>query len=66
MGYRLVCLIGVAAGTLRGIVGTGSPMMLMPILVMLNGLRHASSEQSYRPIHSSVASTDSSKSARSR
>lgn len=40
-GYLLVLLVGVAAGTLSGIVGTGSSMMLMPILVIFFGPQQA-------------------------
>lgn len=36
-GYLLVLLVGILAGTLSGIVGTGSSMMLMPILVVSFG-----------------------------
>ncbi|HEY4074696.1 MAG TPA: sulfite exporter TauE/SafE family protein [Herbaspirillum sp.] len=41
MGYLLVLIVGVCAGMLSGIVGTGSAMMLMPILVVLFGPQHA-------------------------
>jgi len=41
MGYLLVCIIGIVAGIFSGIVGTGSSMMLMPILVMLYGPQQA-------------------------
>lgn len=41
MGYLLVLVVGVVAGTVSGIVGTGSSMMLMPILVILFGPQHA-------------------------
>jgi len=41
MGYLLVLLVGVAAGTLSGIIGTGSSMLLMPVLVMLFGPQQA-------------------------
>jgi hypothetical protein len=41
MGYLLVLVVGVVAGTVSGIIGTGSSMMLMPILVVLFGPRHA-------------------------
>ncbi|AIP35150.1 sulfite exporter TauE/SafE family protein [Paraburkholderia xenovorans LB400] len=41
MGYVLVLLVGVAAGMLSGIVGTGSSMMLMPVLVLFFGPQQA-------------------------
>jgi hypothetical protein len=41
MAYFLVLLVGMAAGTLSGIIGTGSSMMLMPLLVILFGPQHA-------------------------
>src|SRR5471030_2726795 len=34
MEYVLVLIVGVAAGMLSGIIGTGSSMMLMPVLVI--------------------------------
>jgi len=41
MEYLLVLVVGVAAGMLSGIVGTGSSMMLMPILVVCFGPQQA-------------------------
>jgi uncharacterized membrane protein YfcA len=41
MGYLLVLAVGLAAGTLSGVIGTGSSMMLMPVLVMLFGPQQA-------------------------
>jgi uncharacterized membrane protein YfcA len=41
MGYLLVLAVGLAAGTLSGVIGTGSSMMLMPVLVMLYGPQQA-------------------------
>ena len=41
MSYILVLIVGLAAGTLSGIIGTGSSMMLMPILVMSFGPQQA-------------------------
>jgi uncharacterized membrane protein YfcA len=41
MGYVLVLLVGVAAGMLSGIIGTGSSMMLMPVLVLFFGPQQA-------------------------
>lgn len=41
MGYILVLLVGVAAGMVSGIIGTGSSMMLMPILVLFFGPQQA-------------------------
>jgi len=40
-GYLLVWVVGVAAGMLSGIVGTGSSMLLMPVLVLLFGPQQA-------------------------
>lgn len=37
MAYLLVCGIGLLAGMLSGVIGTGSSMMLMPVLVILYG-----------------------------
>lgn len=41
MGYLLVLGVGLIAGVLSGVVGTGSSMMLMPVLVILYGPRQA-------------------------
>lgn len=41
LDYALVLAIGVVAGTLSGIVGTGSSMLLMPVLVLLDGPQRA-------------------------
>ncbi|MBE7939589.1 sulfite exporter TauE/SafE family protein [Ramlibacter aquaticus] len=41
MAYTLVLLLGLAAGTLGGIVGFGSSIMLMPALVLMFGPRQA-------------------------
>lgn len=41
MSYLLVVVIGLAAGMLSGIVGTGSSLMLMPVLVMCFGPQQA-------------------------
>lgn len=41
MGYLLVLVVGIVAGTLSGIIGTGSSMMLMPILVISFGPQQA-------------------------
>lgn len=41
MQYLLVLVAGLFAGTLGGIVGTGSSLVLMPILVVMFGPRHA-------------------------
>ncbi len=41
MGYLLVLCVGLLAGTLSGVIGTGSSMLLMPVLVMLHGPRQA-------------------------
>ena len=37
MAWLLVLCVGVAAGMVSGIVGTGSSMMLMPVLVIFFG-----------------------------
>jgi uncharacterized membrane protein YfcA len=39
--YFLLLISGLAAGTLGGIVGTGSSLVLMPILIVMFGPRHA-------------------------
>jgi len=39
--YLFVLVAGLLAGTLGGIVGTGSSLVLMPILVVMFGPRHA-------------------------
>lgn len=41
MDYLLVLVAGLLAGTLGGIVGTGSSLVLMPLLVVMSGPRHA-------------------------
>ncbi len=41
MDYLLVLVAGLLAGTLGGIVGTGSSLVLMPVLVVMFGPRHA-------------------------
>ena len=41
MEYLLVLVLGLAAGTLGGVVGTGSSLVLMPALVILFGPREA-------------------------
>ena len=41
MGYLLVLCVGLLAGVLSGVIGTGSSMMLMPVLVMLFGPQQA-------------------------
>ncbi|SDR55077.1 hypothetical protein SAMN05443245_7586 [Paraburkholderia fungorum] len=41
MGYLLVLCVGLLAGTLSGVIGTGSSMLLMPVLVMLYGPQQA-------------------------
>jgi uncharacterized membrane protein YfcA len=33
VGYLFVLVVGLLAGTISGIVGTGSSIMLMPVLV---------------------------------
>ncbi|WP_074294097.1 sulfite exporter TauE/SafE family protein [Paraburkholderia phenazinium] len=41
MGYLLVLCVGLVAGMLSGVIGTGSSMLLMPVLVMLFGPQQA-------------------------
>lgn len=41
MDYLFVLVVGLAAGTLGGVVGTGSSLVLMPILVIVFGPRQA-------------------------
>lgn len=41
LGYTLVLVVGIIAGMVSGIVGTGSSMMLMPILVIFFGPQQA-------------------------
>ncbi|WGR96767.1 sulfite exporter TauE/SafE family protein [Bradyrhizobium sp. ISRA443] len=41
MGYLFVLIVGLVAGTISGIVGTGSSIMLMPILVYQFGPKQA-------------------------
>jgi len=41
MDYAIVLLVGTLAGTLGGIIGTGSSLMLMPVLVLLYGPQQA-------------------------
>jgi len=41
VGYLLVFGVGLVAGTLSGIIGTGSSLLLMPVLVLLYGPQQA-------------------------
>lgn len=41
MAYLVVLVVGLAAGTLSGVIGTGSSMLLMPALVLLFGPQQA-------------------------
>ena len=41
MEYLVVLLVGVGAGTLGGIIGTGSSLILMPVLVIVFGAQQA-------------------------
>ncbi len=41
MTYVFVCLVGLVAGTISGIVGTGSSIMLVPVLVYAFGPKQA-------------------------
>ena len=41
MIYFFVCTVGLVAGTISGIVGTGSSIMLVPVLVYAFGPKQA-------------------------
>ena len=41
MEYLIVLIVGVGAGTLGGIIGTGSSLILMPVLVIFFGAQQA-------------------------
>jgi uncharacterized protein len=41
LDYLIVLLVGVGAGTLGGIIGTGSSLILMPVLVIFFGAQQA-------------------------
>jgi uncharacterized membrane protein YfcA len=41
MQYLIVLIVGVVAGTVSGIVGTGSSMILMPVLILCFGAKSA-------------------------
>lgn len=41
MGYLVVLAVGLAAGVVSGVIGTGSSMLLMPVLVILYGPQQA-------------------------
>src|SRR5258708_40273028 len=41
MGFLFVLIVGLIAGTISGIVGTGSSIMLMPVLVYQYGPKQA-------------------------
>jgi uncharacterized protein len=41
MGYLIVLSVGLLAGMLSGVIGTGSSMMLMPVLVIIYGPQKA-------------------------
>ena len=41
MEYAFVLVLGLFAGTLGGVVGTGSSLVLMPVLVVMSGPREA-------------------------
>lgn len=41
MAYLLMLIVGLAAGVLSGVVGTGSSMLLMPVLVLCFGPQQA-------------------------
>ena len=41
MGHLVVLAVGLVAGVLSGVIGTGSSMLLMPVLVILHGPQQA-------------------------
>ena len=41
MGFLFILIVGLIAGTISGIVGTGSSIMLMPVLVYEYGPKQA-------------------------
>lgn len=41
MGYLIVLTVGLMAGVLSGVIGTGSSMLLMPVLVIIHGPQQA-------------------------
>lgn len=41
MAYTLVLFVGLVAGVLSGVIGTGSSMLLMPVLIVFFGPRQA-------------------------
>ena len=41
MGFLFILIVGLIAGTISGIVGTGSSIMLMPVLVYQYGPKQA-------------------------
>jgi hypothetical protein len=41
MGFLLVLIVGLVAGTVSGIIGTGSSLMLVPVLVLAFGPKQA-------------------------
>src|SRR4051812_49976871 len=41
LGFLFVLIVGLIAGTISGIVGTGSSIMLMPVLVYAYGPKEA-------------------------
>src|SRR2546426_5707126 len=41
MGFLFILIVGLIAGTISGIVGTGSSIMLMPVLVYQYGPKEA-------------------------
>ena len=41
MGFVFVLIVGLLAGTISGIVGTGSSIMLMPVLIYQYGPKEA-------------------------
>ena len=41
MGFLFVLVVGLVAGTISGIVGTGSSIMLMPVVVVQYGAKQA-------------------------
>jgi uncharacterized protein len=41
LGFLFILIVGLIAGTISGIVGTGSSIMLMPVLVYEYGPKQA-------------------------
>ena len=55
MAYAFVLLVGLAAGALSGIIGTGSSIMLLPILVYQFGPKQAVPIMAVAAVMSNIA-----------